>query len=99
MHSDKGQVLVIIEIHAKDGRDLEARERLLHAIRTSAKPGMISSQEYEDINERGAFYATQLWESVDDFDVHMKHAADSGMSEEIQVLSQNPTTTVLKAIS
>lgn len=98
MTRDQEQVLVIIEIHAKAGEEQEARDRLLGAISTSRKPGMVSSQEYEDPNDPGAFYATQIWENAGAFEAHMNDAAASGMSQEIQVLREEPKTTVLKAI-
>ncbi|MYW01000.1 antibiotic biosynthesis monooxygenase [Streptomyces sp. SID3343] len=96
--SNHGTVTVLIEIHAKDGREREARDSLLHAIQTSEKPGLVSSTEYEDLDDPGAFHAIQVWENADAFHAHMEDAARSGMDEAIQVLRERPKTAVLRAI-
>uniref|UniRef100_A0AAU2VN31 Antibiotic biosynthesis monooxygenase n=1 Tax=Streptomyces sp. NBC_00008 TaxID=2903610 RepID=A0AAU2VN31_9ACTN len=91
-------VTVLIEIHAKDGQEEDARHALLHAIETSAKPGLISSTEYEDFDDSGAFYAIQVWEDMEAFHAHMEDASENGMNEAIQVLRAHPRTAVLRAI-
>ncbi|MFJ4854318.1 MULTISPECIES: putative quinol monooxygenase [unclassified Streptomyces] len=96
--SSTDTVTVLIEIHAKDGQEEDARLGLLHAIETSAKPGLISSTEYEDTEDSGAFYAIQVWENMEAFHAHMKDAAENGMGEAIQVLRAQPKTAVLRAI-
>ncbi|MGN5630434.1 putative quinol monooxygenase [Streptomyces sp. AC154] len=96
--SSEGTVTVLIEIHAKDGQEEDARHALLHAIETSAKPGLISSTEYEDTGDAGAFYAIQVWENVEAFHAHMEDAAENGMNEAIQVLRAHPKTAVLRTI-
>ncbi|MFF3173569.1 putative quinol monooxygenase [Streptomyces sp. NPDC057900] len=96
--SSEDPVTVLIEIHAKDGQEKDARHALLHAIETSAKPGLISSTEYEDIDDSGAFYAIQVWENVAAFHAHMKDAEENGMNEAIQVLRAHPKTAVLRTI-
>ncbi|MBO8199973.1 putative quinol monooxygenase [Streptomyces smyrnaeus] len=96
--SNQGAVTVLIEIHGKDGQEHEARDALLHAIRTSEKPGLISSTEYEDLADPGAFYAIQVWENAEAFRAHMDDAARSGMNEAIQVLREHPRTAVLRTI-
>lgn len=96
--SSQDTVTVLIEIHAEEGQETRARDSLLHAIQTSEKPGLISSTEYEDLNDSGAFYAIQVWENADAFHTHMKDAAENGMSEAIQVLREHPKTTVLRTI-
>ena len=96
--NSQNTVTVLIEIHAKDGQEKDARDRLLHAIQTSDKPGLIRSAEYEDVSDRGAFYAVQEWENVEAFQAHMKDAADAGMNEAIQVLREHPRTAVLRAL-
>ncbi|MEV0913423.1 antibiotic biosynthesis monooxygenase family protein [Streptomyces sp. NPDC049967] len=96
--SSQDTVTVLIEIHAKDGQEKDARHALLHAIETSAKPGLISSTEYEDIDDSGAFYAIQVWETMEAFHAHMKDAAENGMNEAIQVLRTHPKTAVLRTI-
>lgn len=68
--SNQGAVTVLIEIHATDGQEHEARDALLHAVRTSEKPGLISSTEYEDLADPGAFYAIQVWENAEAFRAH-----------------------------
>ena len=92
-------VTVLIEIHASAGQEHQARHSLLHAIQTSEKPGLISSTEYEDLNDSGAYYAVQVWASSAAFHAHMKDATESGMSEAITVLREPPRTTVLRTIS
>ncbi|MBF6179769.1 putative quinol monooxygenase [Nocardia otitidiscaviarum] len=89
---------VLIEIHANPGQEQQARDSLLHAIQTSAKPGLVSSTEYADLNDAGAFYAVQVWESTAAFHAHMEDAAKSGMHEAITVLREPPRTTVLTTI-
>ncbi|MFI0980896.1 putative quinol monooxygenase [Streptomyces sp. NPDC021093] len=96
--SSHGAVTVLIEIHAKDGQEEEARERLSHAIRTSEKPGLLSSTEYEDLNDPGAFYAVQVWENAEAFRAHMEFAAETGMGEAIRVLRVPPRTVVLRTV-
>jgi quinol monooxygenase YgiN len=96
--SSQNAVTVLIEIHAKDGQEKDARDGLLHAIQTSEKPGLIGSAEYEDISDPGAFYAVQQWENVEAFQAHMKDAAETGMNEAIQALREPPRTAVLRAI-
>ncbi|GAA5063359.1 putative quinol monooxygenase [Nocardia callitridis] len=96
--TDQHTVTVLIEIHAKPGQENDARIALLHAIQTSAKPGLVSSTEYEDSNDPGAFYAIQVWENTAAFDAHMRDAAENGMSEATQVLREPPRTTVLHTI-
>lgn len=96
--SSQDAVTVLIEIHANDGQEQQARDSLLHAIQTSEKPGLVSSTEYEDLDDPGAFYAVQAWESVDAFHAHMKDAAENGMNEAIKVLREPPKTAVLRAI-
>ncbi|WP_419998892.1 putative quinol monooxygenase [Streptomyces boninensis] len=96
--SIQSTITVLIEIHAKDGQEQEARDSLLHAIQTSEKPGLVSSTEYEDLNDPGAFYAIQVWENADAFRAHMEDAAKSGMHEAIQVLREHPKTAVLRTI-
>lgn len=98
MSSPDDAVMVLIEIHAAPGYEGEARRRLSNAIRTSRKPGMISSREYEDPANPGAFYATQEWESTAAFEAHMRDAAENGMSEAVDVLSEPPRTVVLRPI-
>ena len=92
-------VTLLIEIHADDGREQQARDALLHAIATSAKPGMISSREFVDTGDPGAFFAVQEWENVEAFHAHMADAARSGMSEAVTVLRAAPRTTVLREIT
>ncbi|MFG2596574.1 putative quinol monooxygenase [Streptomyces sp. NPDC048462] len=96
--SNQDTVTVLIEIHAEAGQEQQARDALLHAIQTSEKPGLISSTEYDDVNDPGAFYAIQVWENADAFRAHMEDAANSGMREAIQVLSEHPRTAVLRTI-
>ncbi|WP_217170611.1 putative quinol monooxygenase [Streptomyces sp. AC512_CC834] len=96
--SNQNTITVLIEIHAKDGLELQARDALLHAIQTSEKLGLISSTEYEDANDPGAFYAIQVWENADAFHAHMDDAAKSGMNEAIQVLREHPKTALLRTI-
>ncbi|NGO68749.1 putative quinol monooxygenase [Streptomyces boncukensis] len=97
--SDQSTVTVLIEIHARDGQEHDARNALLHAIQTSEKPGLLSSTEYEDLDDPGAFYALQVWENPDAFHAHMDDAATSGMSEAIQSLREHPKTTILRTIN
>ncbi|MDA2807968.1 putative quinol monooxygenase [Nocardiopsis suaedae] len=96
--SDQGTITVLIEIHAKDGQEHEARDALLHAIRTSEKPGLVGSTEYADLDDPGAFYAVQVWEDADAFHAHMRDAAESGMDEAIRVLRARPRTALLRTI-
>ncbi|NED78645.1 antibiotic biosynthesis monooxygenase [Streptomyces sp. SID11233] len=96
--SSEGTATVLIEIHAKDGQEKDARHALLHAIETSAKPGLISSTEYEDIDDSGAYYAIQVWEDMEAFHAHMKDASENGMDEAIQVLRAHPKTAALRTI-
>ncbi|NNH69049.1 antibiotic biosynthesis monooxygenase [Nocardia uniformis] len=96
--SRQGTVTVLIEIHAADGHEQAARDALLHAIQTSEKPGLINSTEYEDLDDPGAFYAVQVWETMNDFHAHMRDAAENGMGEAIQVLREHPKTAVLRTI-
>ncbi|WP_344900224.1 antibiotic biosynthesis monooxygenase family protein [Actinomadura meridiana] len=96
MNAISNAVTVLIEIHAKEGREQEARDALLHAISTSEKPGMVGSREYDDINDPGAFYAIQEWENVEAFHQHMQDAADSGMAEATSMLREPPRTTILR---
>jgi quinol monooxygenase YgiN len=98
MSSDQDRVTVLIEIHAKEGQEKDARDGLLHAIKTSEKPGLISSSEYEHLGDSGAFYALQEWENIEAFHAHMEDAAESGMSEAIQVLRERPRTAVLRSL-
>lgn len=97
--SNQGTITVLIEIHAKEGQEQEARDALLHAIQTSEKPGLVSSTEYGDLHDTGAFYAIQVWETEDAFRAHMEDAAKSGMNEAIQVLREHPRTAVLRTIA
>ncbi|WP_020672511.1 putative quinol monooxygenase [Amycolatopsis nigrescens] len=97
--SSQHTVTVLIEIHANPGQEQQARDSLLHAIQTSEKPGLISSTEYADLNDAGAFYAVQVWEDMDAFHTHMKDAAENGMDEAIKVLREPPKTAVLHTIS
>ncbi|WP_328560166.1 antibiotic biosynthesis monooxygenase family protein [Streptomyces coelicoflavus] len=92
-------ITLLIEIHANEGQEQEARDALLHAIATSAKPGMISSRQFADSHDPGAFFAIQEWESEEAFHAHMEDAAKSGMSEAVKVLSRAPRTTVLRGIA
>lgn len=96
--SNQSSITILIEIHAREGQEQEARDALLHAIQTSEKPGLISSTEYEDTNDPGAFYAVQVWENAAAFRAHMEDAANSGMTEAIQVLREHPKTAVLRTI-
>ncbi|WP_410652248.1 putative quinol monooxygenase [Amycolatopsis sp. cmx-4-54] len=96
--SNQDTVTVLIEIHANAGHEQQARDSLLHAIQTSAKPGLVNSTEYEDLEDPGAFYAVQVWENVDAFHAHMKDAAENGMNEAIKVLREPPKTAVLRTI-
>lgn len=96
--SNRDTITVLIEIHAKAGQEREAREALLRAIQTSEKPGLISSTEYENLQDPGAFHAIQVWENADAFHAHMEDAARSGMDEAIQVLSEHPRTALLRTI-
>ncbi|AFU03808.1 putative quinol monooxygenase [Nocardia brasiliensis] len=96
--TSKDTVAVLIEIHANAGQERQARDALLHAIQTSDKPGLVSSTEYEDLDDSGAFYAVQVWESEDAFHAHMKDAAENGMNEAIKVLREPPKTAVLRAL-
>jgi heme oxygenase (mycobilin-producing) len=95
---DDDRVTVLIEIHSRPKQELQARDRLLHAIRTSHKPGLISSREYEDTADPGAFYAVQEWESAEAFRAHLDAAAADGMSTAIQVLREHPRTVVLRSV-
>ncbi|GAB3497642.1 putative quinol monooxygenase [Amycolatopsis cihanbeyliensis] len=97
--SSQDTVTVLIEIHATPGQERQARDSLLHAIQTSEKPGLISSTEYADLDDAGAFYAVQIWEDMDAFHAHMKDAAEGGMNEAIKVLREPPRTAVLRTIS
>jgi heme oxygenase (mycobilin-producing) len=96
--SHNASITVLIEIHAVPGQEEQARDALLHAIETSEKPGLLSSTEYADVDDSGAFYAIQVWADADAFHAHMADAAKSGMSEALQVLREPPRTTVLRAI-
>ncbi|MFI5958916.1 putative quinol monooxygenase [Cryptosporangium sp. NPDC051539] len=91
-------VTVLIEIHANEGQEAQARDALLHAIKTSEKPGLVSSRQYADLNDPGAFFAVQEWESTEAFRAHMKDAAEGGMNDAIRVLRTSPRTTVLQTI-
>jgi quinol monooxygenase YgiN len=93
------QVTVLIEIHAGEGRADDARDGLIHAIKTSAKPGLIASREFEDPSDPGAFFAIQEWESAAAFQAHMHDAAHSGMDEAIQVLRERPRVSVLRTLA
>lgn len=94
-----GAVTVLIEIHAKEGQEQQARDGLLHAIKTSEKPGFLSSREYEDLDDPGAFYAVQEWENMAAFRQHMTDAAAGDMDEATSMLSEPPRTVVLRIIS
>ena len=58
-------------IHAKPGREQEARDALTHAIATTAKPGMVSGEIFADEHDPDAFYSTQLWDNADSSKAHM----------------------------
>ncbi|MFE0153554.1 putative quinol monooxygenase [Nonomuraea sp. NPDC059007] len=90
-------VTVLIEIHAKDGREREARDALVHAIQTSAKPGFLSARIFAHATDPGAFYSVQEWESASAFHLHMAEAAP-GMAEATDMLREPPTTAVLQPI-
>lgn len=98
MSTDPNTVTVLIEIHGKEGQEQEARDALVHAIETSAKPGFLGSREYADMRDPGAFYAVQEWESADAFHAHMADAAD-GMEAAISMLREPPKTALLRAIA
>ncbi|MEU4150803.1 antibiotic biosynthesis monooxygenase [Streptomyces sp. NPDC026659] len=91
-------VTVLIEIHAKDGAEQEARDALVHAIETSVKPGFLGSRVYADLTDPGAFYSVQQWESARAFHAHMAEARE-GMAEATSMLSRPPRTTVLSHIA
>lgn len=98
MSATPDAVTVLIEIHAKEGWEQEARDALLHAISTSEKPGMVDSREFDDINDPGAFYAIQEWENMEAFHQHMQDAADTGMAEATSMLREAPRTTILRNV-
>lgn len=89
-------VTVLIEIHAKEGREDEARQGLVQAIKTSEKPGFLGSREYEDLNDPGAFYAVQEWESVEAFRRHMADAAAGDLDKATEMLREAPRTAMLR---
>ena len=91
-------ITLLIEIHAVAGQEQQARDALLHAIATSAKPGLISSRQFAQPDDTGAFFAVQEWENVEAFEAHMRDAEASGMSEAIRVLREPPRTLVLRDI-
>ncbi|MGH3584763.1 MAG: putative quinol monooxygenase [Pseudonocardia sp.] len=97
MTTSPNTVTVLIEIHAKDGEEQQARDALVHAIRTSAKPGFLGSREYADVRDPGAFYAVQEWESTDAFHAHMADAAE-GMEAATAMLREPPKTALLRTI-
>ncbi|MFI6299392.1 putative quinol monooxygenase [Nonomuraea sp. NPDC050790] len=90
-------VTVLIEIHAKDGREQEAREALIHAIETSVKPGFLGAQIFAHATDPGAFYSIQEWENASAFHAHMAEMAP-GMPEATAMLAEPPATTVLHPI-
>lgn len=96
--SPSGTVIVLIEIHAKEGQEQQAREGLVHAIRTSEKPGFLGSREYGDVNDPGAFYAVQEWKSMQDFRQHMADAAAGDLDEATSMLREPPRTAVLRSL-
>lgn len=89
---------ILIEIHAKPGHEQEARDGLVTAIATSAKPGFLSSEVFEDLNDPGAFYAVQTWENAAAFRAHMAEAA-RGMAEATSMLRDAPKTSILRQIA
>lgn len=91
-------VTILIEIHAKPGREQEARDALTQAIATTAKPGMLSAEVFADERDPGAFFSTQRWESADFFQAHMGEVR-GGMAEATAMLREPPRTTILKHIA
>ena len=98
MSTNPRTVTVLIEIHAEEGAEQEAGAALVHAIKTSVKPGFLGSREFTDVRDPGAFYAVQEWESVDAFHAHMADAAD-GLKDATSMLREPPSTTVLRTIA
>ncbi|MFI6906117.1 putative quinol monooxygenase [Nonomuraea sp. NPDC050394] len=90
-------VTVLIEIHAKDGREQEARDALIHAIETSVKPGFLGARVFGHATDPGAFYSVQEWESASAFHAHMAEMA-AGMAEATAMLAEPPATAVLQLI-
>jgi quinol monooxygenase YgiN len=97
MSARQAAVTVLIEIHAKEGQEKEAREALVHAIQTSPKPGLLTSRAYEDTGIAGAFYAVPEWENADAFHAHMTDVAGDE-EEATSMLRQPPKTAVLRRI-
>lgn len=91
-------VTILIEIHAKPGREQEARDALTHAIATTVKPGMVSAEIFADERDPGAFYSTQIWENPDFFKLHMGEV-HGGMAEATSMLREPPRTTILRKIA
>lgn len=98
MNADTTAVTILIEIHAKPGREAEARDALRRAIRTSAKPGMVGSREFADDADSRTFHAIQEWDSEQAFRAHMSEVS-GGMSEATAMLSRPPRTAVLRRLS
>ncbi|QOX65712.1 antibiotic biosynthesis monooxygenase [Anoxybacterium hadale] len=90
-------VTIFIEIHAKDGEEDIARQAFTTTIETSEKPGLLSYEIFEDINDPAAFYSTQEWESVETFHAHMS-AAKNGLRDATKMLRDAPRTSILKRI-
>lgn len=91
-------VTILIEIHAKPGREQEARDALTHAIATTVKPGMVSAEIFADEHDPGAFYSTQIWENANFFQLHMGEVR-GGMAEATAMLREPPRTTILRRIA
>lgn len=90
-------VTILIEIHAKDGEEDVARQAFTTTIETSEKPGLLSYEIFEDINDPAVFYSTQEWESVEAFHAHM-NAAKTGLKDATKMLRDAPRTSILKRI-
>lgn len=91
------RITVFIEIHARSGEEAIAREAFTKTIETSEKPGLLSYEIFEDVNEPDTFYSTQEWESLEAFQAHM-HAASSGLKQATAMLRDIPRTSILRRI-
>lgn len=98
MSDDTQAVTILIEIHAKEGAERESRDALVHAIKTSVKPGFLGSRIYANPADPGAFYSIQQWENQQAFHDHMAEARD-GMAEATSMLREAPRTAVLTQIA
>lgn len=91
------RVTIFIEIHAKDGEEDVTRQAFTTTIETSEKPGLLSYEIFEDINDPATFYSTQEWESVEAFQAHMS-AAKNGLRDATNMLRDAPRTSILRRI-